>query len=49
MKFLLTCSLLGASISPVWPGKEVTILYTNGIESGYEPIEAYWRDDIERI
>ena len=34
---------------PVWLGKEVTILYTNGTESTYEPIDVYWRDDIERI
>jgi len=29
--------------------KEIVILHTNDIESVYEPIEAYWRDDIEMI
>ena len=28
---------------------EVAIFYTNDIESVYEPIEAYWRDDISLI
>lgn len=29
--------------------KEVTLLHTNDIESVYEPLEAVWRDDIEKI
>jgi 2',3'-cyclic-nucleotide 2'-phosphodiesterase (5'-nucleotidase family) len=29
--------------------KEVTILYTNDIESVYEPVEAFWNKDIELI
>lgn len=29
--------------------KNVTILYTNDIESVYEPIEAFWNEDIELI
>ena len=29
--------------------KEIVILHTNDIESVYDPIEAYWRDDIEMI
>ncbi|NDA08963.1 MAG: hypothetical protein EBZ18_06085, partial [Alphaproteobacteria bacterium] len=29
--------------------KEVTILYTNDIESVYEPVEASWRDDMQRM
>ncbi len=41
------CALLIAAVSAT--AKEVTILYTNDIESVYEPIEAYWRDDITRI
>lgn len=28
---------------------EITLLFTNDFESAYEPVEAYWRDDIERI
>lgn len=28
---------------------EVTILYTNDIESVYDPIDAYWNDTIQRI
>ena len=29
--------------------RKVVVLYTNDIESVYEPIEAHWRDDIDRI
>ena len=29
--------------------KEVTILYTNDIESVYDPIDAYWNDTIQKI
>ena len=28
---------------------EVTLLFTNDVESAYEPIPAYWLDDMERI
>lgn len=44
--FLQVCMLTG--IQPVL-AKEVTILYTNDIESVYEPVEAFWRDDMQRI
>ena len=27
----------------------VTLLFTNDIESAYEPVPAWWRDDVERI
>jgi 5'-nucleotidase / UDP-sugar diphosphatase len=27
----------------------VTLLFTNDFESAYDPIDAYWRDDIQRI
>lgn len=29
--------------------QEITILYTNDIESVYDPIDAYWNDTIQRI
>ena len=29
--------------------KSVTLLFTNDFESAYDPVPAYWRDDIERI
>lgn len=29
--------------------KELTLLYTNDIESVYDPIDAYWNDTIQRI
>ena len=29
--------------------KVVTLLFTNDVESVYDPIEAHWLDDIERI
>lgn len=30
-------------------GKSITILYTNDIESVYEPVEAFWNNDIDYI
>jgi 2',3'-cyclic-nucleotide 2'-phosphodiesterase (5'-nucleotidase family) len=29
--------------------REVTLLYTNDFESAYDPIPAFWRDDVERV
>ena len=47
MKGLICVSIcLWISISQA---DEVAILYTNDIESVYEPIEAHWRDDISLI
>lgn len=36
-------------VSPEEKQQEVTILYTNDIESVYDPIDAYWNDSIQRI
>ena len=35
--------------SPTAPADVVTLIFTNDLESAYDPIPAYWRDDIERI
>ncbi|OCH19005.1 MULTISPECIES: bifunctional UDP-sugar hydrolase/5'-nucleotidase [unclassified Aliivibrio] len=47
----LSLSLISAATSlPAWAEiKEVTLLHTNDIESVYEPVEAFWRDDIEMM
>ena len=29
--------------------RTVTLLYTNDFESAYDPIPAYWRDDVDRV
>jgi len=29
--------------------REVTLLYTNDFESAYDPIPAFWRDDLDRV
>lgn len=29
--------------------REVTLLYTNDLESAYDPIPAFWRDDLQRV
>jgi 2',3'-cyclic-nucleotide 2'-phosphodiesterase (5'-nucleotidase family) len=29
--------------------REITLLYTNDFESAYDPIEAFWRDDLEYV
>ena len=31
------------------PSRRVTILFTNDFESAYDPVEAFWRDDVARI
>jgi 2',3'-cyclic-nucleotide 2'-phosphodiesterase (5'-nucleotidase family) len=31
------------------PTQAVTLLFTNDFESAYDPVEAYWRDDLQRI
>ncbi|WP_063654332.1 bifunctional metallophosphatase/5'-nucleotidase [Aliivibrio fischeri] len=49
--FFISLSLVTATTSlPAWAEiKEVTLLHTNDIESVYEPVEAFWRDDIKMI
>lgn len=49
MKKLLLIFIASLSISWSHAQKNVTILYTNDIESVYEPIEAFWNEDIELI
>lgn len=42
----------GDSLPDVEPGaqaREVVLLYTNDFESAYDPIPAFWRDDMESI
>ena len=43
----MVVGLLAASVFAA--ETRVTIAFTNDFESAYDPIEAYWRDDIERI
>ena len=47
------CLMLASCSLTLWiasaDSREVTILYTNDIESVYEPIEAHWREDIAFI
>ncbi|MBO6563748.1 MAG: bifunctional metallophosphatase/5'-nucleotidase [Pseudomonadales bacterium] len=45
----LTKFLLLLLISLCSHAKELTLLYTNDIESVYEPVGATWRDDIDRM
>ena len=46
-RVLLTALVLVLS-SPATP-KEITIFYTNDIESVYEPVDAFWLDEVEEI
>lgn len=39
----LTLIVIGAR------AETITVLYTNDIESVYEPVESFWRDDIKRM
>jgi 2',3'-cyclic-nucleotide 2'-phosphodiesterase (5'-nucleotidase family) len=36
-------------IAPVDDLREVTLLYTNDFESAYDPIPAFWREDLEHV
>ena len=40
-----------APVAPTGPEntKTVTLLFTNDLESTYDPVRAYWRDDMEHI
>lgn len=49
--FVIAASLLLMSCTVVAPSdtKTITLLFTNDVESAYEPVDAYWRDDLARI
>ncbi len=59
MKILLLVSLIAAvggiacnrlpNLEPEVQNREVVLLYTNDFESAYDPILAFWRDDLEYI
>lgn len=46
---LIILLILGPIININSQPREVTILYTNDIESVYDPVEAFWNNDIELI
>ena len=53
---LVACSFLPVISAAETPGPDnrkpaetVTLLFTNDLESTYDPVEAYWRDDMKRI
>lgn len=47
---LLICILAGSMCMPAFAEiKPVTLLHTNDIESVYEPVDAAWRDDIDKM
>ncbi len=51
---LIAAVLIGCPEAPVKDVengrvREVTILYTNDFESAYDPIPAFWRDDLEMV
>ena len=49
--YLLAGLLLASCADPKQTDDDtiVTLLFTNDIESAYEPVPAWWRDDVERI
>ena len=49
LKLSLSTLLFVLLISNVFGQKNVTLLYTNDIESVYEPVEAFWNKDIDQI
>jgi len=50
---VLLASLLGCGAPPQAHSperlREVTLLYTNDFESAYDPIPAFWRDDLDHV
>lgn len=49
IEFLIAFALLFLQLTNFAQTKEVAILYTNDIESVYDPIEAFWNNEIEYI
>ncbi len=47
--FLIFLALTFITLQSTAQEKNITILYTNDIESVYEPIEAFWNNDIDYI
>lgn len=53
--FLLIVAVCGiacnrtVAIEPGLKTREVVLLYTNDFESAYDPIQAFWRDDLEFV
>jgi len=43
------CSQRVIERAPAGNVREITLLYTNDFESAYEPIPAFWRDDLEHV
>ncbi|MEM1260983.1 MAG: bifunctional UDP-sugar hydrolase/5'-nucleotidase [Pseudomonadota bacterium] len=48
-RFLLLALTVLFQPMAVSAGQRVTIAFTNDFESAYDPIDAYWRDDIDKI
>ena len=44
----LVLLLVAAALPSAAAQRQVTLLYTNDIESVYEPVEAFWNPDIAR-
>jgi len=49
MLFICSAGLLGCSQTKEKNANVATILFTNDVESAYDPIPAFWLDDIEMI
>ena len=50
---MVACSMIGCARPAPTPAagqlREVTLLYTNDFESAYDPIPAFWRDDLKHV
>lgn len=46
---LLACLLVCTSVAQSSDDTVVTLIFTNDMESAYEPVPAWWRDDMEQI
>ncbi len=47
--FLQQMTVGGANGAEAGDGREVTLLFTNDFESAFDPIPAYWRDDVKYL
>lgn len=47
--YLGSCSVASEDPQQVPPVREVTLLFTNDFESAFDPIPAFWREDVEYL
>ena len=49
LRTLVVLFCLAVASAAAAQSREVTLLFTNDFESAYDPVSAFWRDDIDHI